>query len=152
MHISLSNILSYSILAGAGSLAFFVAFQATWLASYPAIQAALVSKAMMIGSVNLPLGKIAVSSICLFILVFNYWSYQVTVLFAYYVRAFLISGAALEKSAQFTDGPYGSIFEGFERYGHQGRGSHSALSVWTLAVVLVISLVWLVLAALAWVA
>jgi hypothetical protein len=145
VHLSLSNIFSYTLVSGAAMLAFFVAFQATLLANYPTIYAALFSKTLAVGSVQLPVGKLAVSTICVFVLVFNYWSYKITVMFGYYVNSLLISGEILETYAAIPNGPFSSLLEGFKQNGRRGHGTN-----WTRLVVLMVSLVWILLAVITW--
>jgi len=57
-HTSLSNLISYSMVSAAAMLAFFFAFQATLLASYPSIYSAVATKAAVVGKTQIPLGKI----------------------------------------------------------------------------------------------
>jgi hypothetical protein len=144
-HLSLSNLISYTVVSGAGALAFFFAFQATLLAYYPSIHSALLSRSIIIWSVNLPIGRIALSSICLLVIVFNFWSYKITRAFSYYVNCYLIAGAALEKSVGLSDGIYISLFEKYKQYGRSGHGFY-----WTFFFLFLLSTVWILLAVVAW--
>src|SRR5436309_2351310 len=84
-HISLSNLISYTLVTAAGMLAFFFAFQASLLANYHSIHSALLDKSIIVGKSSLPIGKLALSCICVSVIIFNVWSYKVIKLCGYYI-------------------------------------------------------------------
>ena len=89
-NISSSNILSYLIVAGSTMLAFYFAFQATWIANFPSISTAILSNYKILSR------EICVA-ICLSIVFFNVWSYWVIRVMINYVQLTIRNAAEAER-------------------------------------------------------
>jgi hypothetical protein len=145
-HISLSNLISYTLVTGAGMLAFFFAFQASLLANYHSIHSALLDKSISVGKSSLPIGKIALSCISVLVVIFNVWSYKMIRVIGYYFESLMTSGERLERSVGLPEGIYISLFETRRKLGR------SDLLYLISPFLVILSFVWLALAILAWTA
>ena len=123
-------------------LAFFFAFQAGLLASYPTFNKELSEKTLW----HVPFGKIVISLICLAAMVFNLWSYKIVRIFIVYFETFILAGKALEhESACSGVGIYTAMSATYDRPGPQ-----SALLRVTELFFLALSAAWLVLGIVSW--
>lgn len=145
VHLSLSNLISYTVVSGAAMLAFFFAFQATLLAYYPSIRTGLIDKSIIIQSTSIPIGRISITMICILVVAFNYWSYKIIRVFSYYMELYLISGTDLERSTALSRGIYLPLYEGYKKYGRHGHGIYV-----TRSVLLILSLAWVALGMVGW--
>lgn len=143
-HLSISNLFSYGLVSAAAMLAFFFAFQGTLLVNYPSIQSKLLLETMAvctnpapICAHHIPIGRVVLSTICIAALMFNLWSRKIVVLFATYMRVFLVSGARLEAESGLENGPYDTVLKTHDALGIRGHGSLLTTSFFIL-----ISLVW----------
>jgi hypothetical protein len=74
VHISTSNILSYSLVTGTAMLAFFFAFQATLIDYFSNFSNAFRIITLKWHIYEIPVGKICVTLVCAMMVLFTIWS------------------------------------------------------------------------------
>lgn len=119
MHISVSNLMSYSLVTMATMLAFYFTFQGGLLAGYSFLYGDVVAFQYKGWAV----GKILSSILLTVIVVFNIWSYKIVRVFIEYFYTFVEAGSNLEERAGVSErsGLYRAMLATYNRPGGHGH-------------------------------
>jgi hypothetical protein len=145
VHISTSNILSYSLVTAAAMLAFFFAFQAALLSYFSNLYGLLAPFSTKIYTYQIPAGKISLTILCVLMIFFTVWSLLMVHMTVHYIQQIIKAGSSLEgRIGNLEIGVFSAIYKtGVFR-------SSSQLPFWTSVVCWTISFLWIVIGALVW--
>lgn len=146
VHISTSNVLSYSLVTGAAMLAFFFAFQAALISYFSNLYSTFAAVSIAFRPYQVPIGKICLTMLCVVMIMFTVWSLQMVHMTIDYITHIIKSGSTLEaRISNLDNGIFSAILTNHER-----RSRHSKLSVWTTVVCWAISFLWIFIGILVW--
>jgi hypothetical protein len=119
MHVSTSNLMSYSLVTMATMLAFYFAFQGGLLAGYSFLYGSIVD----VQYKGLAIGKVLSSILIAVILIFNFWSYKIVRVFIDYFYTLVVTGSNIEMASGVSEdrGLYRAMLATYDRPGGHGR-------------------------------